>query len=51
MIKKQSDLSALLLIVIAVLFTVSTLTAQSGSVKHIYTIDYPMGKKLNTWSG
>jgi len=38
-------LSVFVLSTLAVFFMANTVTAQSGSVKHIYTIDYPMGEK------
>jgi hypothetical protein len=45
MLQKQNVLNIIVLSILAMLFIVSTSTAQSGSVKHIYTIDYPMGEK------
>jgi hypothetical protein len=47
MFNKQKTLSGLILSIISLLFMASTLNAQSGTVKHVYTIDYPMGEKAN----
>jgi len=47
MLQKQNVLSIFVISILAVLFMASTLTAQSGTVKHVYTIDYPMGEKAN----
>jgi hypothetical protein len=45
MFQKTNVLTSFVLSVLAVLFMASTLTAQSGTVKYVYTVDYPMGEK------
>ncbi|UCH65428.1 MAG: hypothetical protein JSW63_12620 [Ignavibacterium sp.] len=47
MIKQQKLLSVFALAMLALLFMASSLNAQGGMVKHIYTIDYPMGEKAD----
>ena len=43
----KNVLSVFALSILSVFFMASTLTAQSGPVKHVYNIDYPMGEKAD----
>ena len=45
MLQKANVLNSFILSILAMLFMTSMLTAQSGTVKYVYTVDYPMGEK------
>jgi hypothetical protein len=45
MFQKTNALNSFVLSILAILFMTSMLTAQSGTVKYVYTVDYPMGGK------
>jgi hypothetical protein len=46
MFQKQNVLTGFVVLIIAVVFMASTLTAQGGLVKYVYTLDYPVGEKV-----